>query len=390
MARVFNDRLKKLNLNLESIYLVVLFCCVSLFNYSTIIFNEVVNVIHLCLEYLIFALIALITLIKLYQHNKNTKILAGVVFLWGLLVLICSKNDRMITISVLIFSLMDCDKEEFLKKAYQGLLITFLLMICVYASGLLGYEFHTRGFVVRDTMGFVSATISSSILLFIILLGIYISKNRLSILNITIYLVGALALYLLTDTRVSFLLSVVAVLSTFLLKLNYSKTTKKWMQWLCVSVPVLVLGVTAVLTILQRYDMPLIDKINEILSGRLYLNNRALSVEGLSLFGKEIVWADSGVYYGIDMCFPHILFNYGLVSLVVVYLYVILYTKHEVNKFNIYMMLVFTMITIGSFVEPYWINYQYNPFILMAGTTTIKINRMDYTALTFRREMVRR
>ena len=133
-------------------------------------------------------------------------------------------------------------------------------------------------------------------------------------------------IFCITNTRLSFALTLLIIAWSIYLKITKGKATKltnlfdKYNQGFSVmfaSLPLMVVLGFGILVAFYDFDLAIINKLEGLLSGRISLTDRAFSESTLSLFGAKQNWTDSnGSYIGVDPGFYQYLFVYGFIPTV--------------------------------------------------------------------------
>ena len=124
--------------------------------------------------------------------------------------------------------------------------------------------------------------------------------------------------YYLTNTRLPFLLSLLALFCIFnISKISFYKTSKFFLiiaLFLVLVAPLIVLFLS--ITFDQKVDLYVM--INKLLSNRLQLVNNAYYEYGIGLFSKDIIYTmQPGLYNVIDSSFMIVLIEYGVITYIV-------------------------------------------------------------------------
>lgn len=231
---------------------------------------------------------------------------------------------------------------------------------------------------VRYSLGFTWVTSAPVLFAFALILFLYQYRHRYNgwmfcgLLQLDIFL------YMLTDTKMAFIVSILLLVIAFIwwkypdaLQFLDNKGIKTVILWLPV-----ILSVLAVITaILYTESNPFLSKLNAFLSGRLANGNEAWETYGLSLFGQQITWTGQGITYKpsqhylyVDCSYLNILLNYGILILVAVWIWCRSVLNHLYRKQNLLLLLFFIVILCFSFLEVRLINPLYDPFVLAAGS----------------------
>lgn len=230
---------------------------------------------------------------------------------------------------------------------------------------------------IRYSLGFTWVTSAPVLFVFASILFLHLVRKRLNGWIFVFLLQLATALFILTDTKMAFfttmLVLVIAVI--WWQKPNWLDCLEnRWVKLVILWLPV-ILTVVAMLLAGLYQDTGFMGKLNDILSGRLANAAEAWQKYGLTLFGQNIVWTGQGITYKpsmhylyVDCSYLNVLLNYGLVFLLLVFIWcrqviLDLYRRHDMLY-----LAFFVVILLFSFLEVRLANPLYDPFIIAAGS----------------------
>lgn len=230
---------------------------------------------------------------------------------------------------------------------------------------------------VRYSLGFTWVTSAPVLFVFASMLFLHLERRRLTGWVFVFLLQLATAMFILTDTKMAFF----TALAVLIISLVWWQKPH-WLQWLenrwvklvILWLPV-ILTIVAVLLAVFYTDTGFMAKLNDMLSGRLANAAEAWQKYGLTLFGQNIVWTGQGITYKpsmhylyVDCSYLNVLLNYGLVFLLLVFIWcrqviLDLYRRHDMLY-----LAFFVVILLFSFLEVRLANPLYDPFIIAAGS----------------------
>ena len=257
-----------------------------------------------------------------------------------------------------------------------------LITIAASVVGLVNNYITDKDDRIREFLGFKWATTSALIYSFVVLELLYLWKGRIRLLNYVIINVINYFLYVLTDSRMAFLLCIGS--TTFFLLfggLIGQFRERKWFTAAMVSMPFLLAAGSIYLH--KRFTREgMIGRINVLLSNRLRYGYEAMKSYGIGLFGKKIKWvgyglddAGAGKYNYVDCSYLRIAIEYGVLFLIMVLLVYsfIIYRAYK-NGQN-YLAWITLFILMLCVTESRLFNFAFNPFILLAFATMTKKNK---------------
>lgn len=230
---------------------------------------------------------------------------------------------------------------------------------------------------IRYSLGFTWVTSAPVLFVFASMLFLHLERKRLNGWTFIFLLQLATALFILTDTKMAFFTTMLVFVITLIWWqkphwLNWLEN--RWVKLVILWLPV-VLTIVAILLAGLYQDSGFMAKLNDILSGRLANAAEAWQKYGLTLFGQNIVWTGQGITYKpsmhylyVDCSYLNVLLNYGLVFLLLVFIWcrqviLDLYRRHDMLY-----LAFFVVILLFSFLEVRLINPLYDPFIIAAGS----------------------
>lgn len=249
-----------------------------------------------------------------------------------------------------------------------------VLMLTLSFTGVVeNYSRFTDGRM-RYFLGFGWTTTAPILFLFVVWQYFYLKSGHMKVhQGLGILLIGTV-LYWFTRTRMAYFMLCITICVFFVFNLHVFKTffeslRRTPLRQLFVVIPWLCTLVSCVAVYFYGQNIPIMEKLDALLSNRLEMGYQGFENFGVTLFGQYIKWVGfslaetEGVYNYVDNSYLNILFNWGLlVLLVILFVYsLILYNACKEN--NISLMLIITFICIFSLTEPRLLNLMYNPFL---------------------------
>lgn len=296
-----------------------------------------------------------------------------------LIVVAISSGDRtMLLLSLVFLGSYKADSNKCIKI---WLIVQLLFLFCVIVFSLVGL---TEDYVFdenlrpRHSLGFEWASISPTILYHCLLAYIYLKKEKSKILALIVFAVISVVFFLLTNSRMPFILTIIMVLFTVWEKFQHNrfKLSRKighkflWLPLGCMIFS-LVIGYA------YNRNNNTWRTINMLLSNRLWLQHNALDYFGLSLFGNKIELvgysiktilngsAEGFKYNYVDCSYIQVMLYYGvLFGVLIIAIYRAILQKYiECNDYFAVWIIVFILLI--SLTEPRLINFAYNPFPIL-------------------------
>lgn len=366
-----------------------IFCTTAILKGSTLTYInhvelilDVINIatIFVCLMYMFIDLI-----------KKNLKVNVWGITLIGLtaMTVVFSKHILLFSIAVFLCSFDKDDFENLAKTSFYSLLFGLSLVITLSLFGAIQDLVVSRYNIVRRTLGFHSATQPQAIIMFIILLNTYIHKTKIKISTLFFELLLVCFIYDLTNSRVGFYLSMLIITITLIIKIIHFINQKlnkedkilnifhnKFIKIVVLLIPILITILFGILVYLYKFDLSFIDKLNELLSGRIEFTYNAFKNHKITLFGSNINWmSENGSYIGVDNAAYHYLFTYGIVGFIIsVAIYTgLLYVSLKAK--NYWLLMCILICLLDGFIEPYLLDIKYSVYIFMISTYLVGWNK---------------
>ncbi|WP_276812759.1 hypothetical protein [Faecalibaculum rodentium] len=231
---------------------------------------------------------------------------------------------------------------------------------------------------IRYSLGFTWVTSAPVVFVFASILFLYLYRKKLNNWIFCFLLQLDIFLYLLTDTKMAFSVSllVLAVAYIWWKRPDWlGFLASRWIRLFILWLPVLLTLAALVLAMVYSESNGFLSRLNAVLSGRLANASEAWNKYGLSLFGQQITWTGQGITYKpsqhylyVDCSYLNILLNYGLAALILVWAWCQAVLRHLYEKENLLLLAFFIIILCFSFLEVRLINPLYDPFVIAAGS----------------------
>lgn len=232
---------------------------------------------------------------------------------------------------IMFLYIFSARKVPFPKIADVTLRVSFVTMAFIVFSGYLGIiddvVMYKAGRV-REFLGFRYTLFAPGILLNMTALYLYIRKERLTIPAAIFWALLNWYVYEMTDSRISFVLAELLIVVALLMRWLPKLVRKIHALWAVAAASFGIFGIgSLVLTFCYNSSIPWMRRLNNMLEGRLNLGRKSLTQNGISLFGKQIIWtgngldmygnADENVYNYVDCMYVKNLQLYGIVFSVI-------------------------------------------------------------------------
>ena len=279
-------------------------------------------------------------------------------------------TDIMLTL-VFIYGLKNIAPEKIVKKAGEIYIYIFGIIVFFSIIGIVeNWDFFTESDRPRWGLGYTYPTHTSSVFFMAVLLFCYLRREKITILLILCIELLNIWLFSYTDSRAGMVLSAITPIVFWMIKHTKRKKIEWVLQW--------AFPVCAVLMIFMslKYDgSGLLEKVNALLSDRLYLSGKALKTYGIHLFGQKIVWvglggmghtqtALAGEYNYVDSSYIRILLDNGAL---IWSMLIFGWTNTSIKAYklhNRYLLWTLALLAVYFIIEQWLMNLGANLFLL--------------------------
>lgn len=377
-----NSLIKKLNL--ERIYLVSISILVFMYvnkmaaNYPLKYYNYLL----LILRIIAYSLIGIKFLCNLYNKKYSVKeiLIIFILSIYMLIISYQSKTFGYMTYFMYIVTSKDVDYNKIIKYVLISFIVSTSFILILTLCGIIDDKIFSLNIRNRHGLGFNWTTVFPNMFMYMTLYLIYVRKSKISLYEVLIVVSIAAFCYIMTDTKSAFALTILSILSAYILK--FKKNLLKYKSiyyYLALGLPIFM--AFFIMIISYNYDSSniVLSKINSLLSGRLSLGKNAINEFGftfmartLPLVGGEPV--DGSTYNFVDSSFLLYLLNFGIIFFVLL-MVLLEYFAYLINiKKDTYMLLVFCIFIIHSTFDPQLLNLCFNYFLLVLSYKNTKIN----------------
>lgn len=325
--------------------------------------------------YLFFVFVFLINILR-KKYSKEVLVFLSLLLVFSFIGIFTGK-DNSLFLTILFWAAMfglNSSKVFTCSLCVQGglLIVTILCaFLGVADNSLLDVE------RARYSLGFNWASLSPILYIFVVLLYIYIRKGRITIIECIVLEIINVFLYKFTNTKMAFIVITAIIAAMFIYKIFSG--FKVFLKKVLISCKNLVIVLPAICAFvacwlpIYNVDTWFWQKLNSVLSGRLWQCRNAVFKYGITLFGKEInVQAYSVINKGqsdqtffIDSGYLHFAVKYGIIVLILlVGLYSICIWK-AYKKEDYFMVCIFVVIAIFCIEDLYFVS-AFNIFTIYA------------------------
>lgn len=288
----------------------------------------------------------------------------------------------------LMFTFIYCGRRvAFRRIAKVTIAITLTSLCFIILSGFLNIipnyiEYGTR---VRQYIGFRYALFGPAFMFNVTLLFLYIKQQSINWKLIIALAVSNLLLYIWTDSRLSFGLTMLALLFAVVAKHKWDYFNKKhWWNWGVVFSFIICAMTSLGCTFLYSNSNSILRILNEFFGGRLSLGKSSIMQYGIKLWGQNIEWIGNGLdvngqktvgsYLYVDCLYIQLLQHYGVIFTFLILLLITLMMVGLYKQKQFYLLILFGFIAVHCMLDDLSWQLYYNTFWLLIGIMLMKRN----------------
>ena len=272
---------------------------------------------------------------------------------------------------IFIYSARNMEVNKILRISYVISLVMLVFIILSSYLGIIQNYIYYSALRERQYLGFRYALYPSSILCNIIFLKVYIEKENVSWVSLICLLIGNYILFQYTDSRLTFMLGVVLIIFSAIMK-----KSQKFREILLNRVFIWSFLVLALLSIYATLNYDYLSDwqsdLNEALGGRLSLGNSTLKFYGYGLFGKMLSLSGNGLdengmlntstYDYVDNLYVLLLLRAGIIFLFIFLVAMTIIMKKIYIQKDSYLYIIFILLAFHGIIDDLIMLPQYNSF----------------------------
>lgn len=308
------------------------------------------------------------------EYDKKELVFIGAITILLLLSAKIIGNKAMFIYWVFIIAAHNIELEKIVKATIIVHLCCMFIIIASYIGGVVENRIYIQeGGRSRASLGYQYTTDSSNYFFHIILMYIYIKKEKISWESIGTLMLCNLLLFELTDTKNAFILGTFVLIIAGVMKIFKCLRNNNivYKAGAIFAMP-LASGTIIYLSFLFNEQVRWMKELDTLFSGRLTMGYNAFKTYGISVWGKAIQWIggtrnymkNPGEYNYVDSSYTQILINYGVLIFILVCFLFVLLSWRASKKNDVYLMLVLVIISLHSFLDPQLLWMGFNPFIM--------------------------
>lgn len=270
---------------------------------------------------------------------------------------------------------------DFRRIVYLYLIIGTTLLAFIFFTSLLGLTkdliFHRGNGLVRRAFGIIYPTDFAAHVLYLVMAYCYLNFRRVGWKSYIVFVLLAYALIKFCSARLSayslILLIPVMIIGQYAQKGNKLSRAIASFYWM---VPSVLAYAMLLMTYLYRPGgSGFLERINTILSGRLYYGHEGLAHHPFTLLGQRMhengfgygvhfAGVNDANYFFVDSSFVRTFILYGAIVLLLIVIVMSVISWRSVAKRDFALASIIVMIAVSAVVEQRLFDFGYDPFLL--------------------------
>lgn len=343
----------------------------------------------------ILALCVVLLLLNEFLFGNATKrgyiSIIVIILLVGLFFAIQVRQYKVMTATaIFVFS---ARKIPFKNIARFVAILSFAFLVFIIISAYVGIIPNyrgSRGGSARWYLGFLYSLYPATIMTNITFLVIFYRKEKIYWRELLILLLANAFIFYQTDSRLSFIVALLAIIISGFLKRKPDFLIHKKNFTFILSLAFIILAlISIVISIKYNSDVEWQSRMNTLLSGRLTLQHQAMQKYGITLMGQDINANGNGLnpfgenpalmtetYFYVDNEYIRWLLSYGIILFVIfIGLFTIVSIKSRKYDKRGYLLIILVLLALDCSIQDSFLNIEYNTFLLAIGNVLIMNQR---------------
>lgn len=337
------------------------------------------------IRYSCYILLALKILLDVLLSRKFSVVMVAMGVL-SVVVAICSKSYTIIFAVVMLSAIGTIDVKRVIKPVLLCVSTVYFVTVVLALVGVVPDWIYIRDEFERHCLGFTYPTDAFAIYLSIVLMFFAVKGTKATYIHIALAEIVNIALYYLTNGRLSFILVTVVVVFMLVYKTadKYERmgcivkkvVSNTVLKWCVVLIPVIMFLFSVVLVLMYKSNIGIANSLNGLLSDRLLYSSKAFISYPMTPFGTFVEWQGWGglgyihhytedfVYNFVDISYIRMLFDYGIIGSVAILFGYSKAIKRYTDANDFVMFTLLAIVLLWCFVEPFIFNIGKNVFVI--------------------------
>jgi hypothetical protein len=314
------------------------------------------------------------------DYDTKSRLIVNLVAL-ALLVLTWRASGSYLIFPMGIF-ILGAKNVDFRRIMYLYLVLGTILLAFIFFSSLFGLTknlvYHRGVDTVRRSFGIIYPTDFAAHVLYLVLAYCYLYFKKVSWRSYLVFCLLAYGLNKYCDARLSAYALLILIPVIFIgQKANQGNRLCKFIASFYWTLPALSAYVMLLMTYLYSPQRTLLERVNNVLSGRLFFGHEALMKYPFKWLGQRIVehgfggnsghmiaTGDNSSYFFVDSSFVRTFIIYGIIVLLLVVIMMTVISWQSIATHDFALASVLVIVTISAVVEQRLLDFGYDPFLL--------------------------
>ena len=309
------------------------------------------------MRFVSYGLVALKFIYDLINKKYSIKELVcySIIFIYFAFISYNSRTINYLIYYVYVIIGKDVKYTKIIKTAFFAIGISVAMVLLLYLFGFIKEAVAIQGDRVRHSLGFEYASYLSTYCFYGTLYYIYFRNKKINYIELAVLLIINSFVFYYTTTKSAFFCSVLAIIITLfvnnnIISIKNSKTYRYVLYAFSILLPIFML----VASIIYNKNNKILDRVNNILSGRLLLSQNGLIEFGVKPFGQFIEFSADlkDGYNVVDSSYIFYLLILGGVFFVLMICFFVYFSDLIAKKKDIYLFYVFIILLMHATFDP--------------------------------------
>ena len=289
----------------------------------------------------------------------------GILFL---IVRVFSSSSVLFLTLVYIMAFKNVNHLSIFKYSFFALFLSFILIIlsgfCKFVPDYSRVAIRYGIERTRYNLGFYDHIGPHTYFLSIVIMY-FLYIKELKRIHLIVILLLNIFLFVLTDSKNHFLCVNILIAIYFIVICKNNDKIYRLIYIFTLFSPILYCVLITTMVFLYKIKVPFFEILNKILTGRLYLSAKGFEKWGITLFGQVTDMGNKIIEYQyVDSSYLNILFNFGIISLIIVILFYIMFTllTYRCNM-KVFTIIIF-IVLLNGVIDDNLCFMSYRPFIV--------------------------
>lgn len=295
------------------------------------------------------------------------------------------------------YILKDSKMDDILKRYSFSIFLALIFVVGMTKLGILRNVVVINYMKSRQSLGFLWSTFGPNMFLSATLAYIAYKKEDIHIWQILLLFLTNTYLYRTTVTLAAYICANLCLLLALLGKIEKFRqivNANKLARFLLSNI---VLVIAALTIALQMYynthanGSIFWQELNKTTSYRLGLGQYAFTNYKVSLMGQHMTWRQDTAhnYFYLDSSYIGILFNCGVVMLILICFIMDSVSSYGVKSGNYYLVIAVTIFSIHCVSDPQMIDFRNNVFLMLFIPSLVRLRKIDSEKFNMRKRSSR-